>query len=276
MSIDLDHKLSVLAAAEEVPDAVAVRSNGDCLTYRELAKKVRDILPRLGDARPYPLVARPDLETLIKVFALLERKQPILLLHPGLTEHERNTLLSSVEGLDHHLPEDTAVILFTSGTTGLPKPAILTREALTASAEASRDNIPLSPGDVWQLSISPARIGGFSILTRSLIARSAIALGPKFSPKEYLRRLEVVTLPTLLSSDDAAHDFCESARMAPVKNIKSAFSRRGSDFRKAESGGRGKRHPDYSDVRDDRDGKQCRDNTVCGTLSTHFRKRKNQ
>ena len=145
MSIDLDHKLSVLAAAEEVPDAVAVRSNGDCLTYRELAKKVRDILPRLGDARPYPLVARPDLETLIKVFALLERKQPILLLHPGLTEHERNTLLSSVEGLDHHLPEDTAVILFTSGTTGLPKPAILTREALTASAEASRDNIPLSP-----------------------------------------------------------------------------------------------------------------------------------
>ena len=38
MSIDLDHKLSVLAAAEEVPDAVAVRSNGDCLTYRELAK----------------------------------------------------------------------------------------------------------------------------------------------------------------------------------------------------------------------------------------------
>lgn len=102
MSIDLDHKLSVLAAAEEVPDAVAVRSNGDCLMYRELAKKVRDILPRLGDARPYPLVARPDLETLIKVFALLERKQPILLLHPGLTEHERNTLLSSVEGLDHH------------------------------------------------------------------------------------------------------------------------------------------------------------------------------
>ena len=162
MSIDLDHKLSVLAAAEEVPDAVAVRSNGDCLTYRELAKKVRDILPRLGDARPYPLVARPDLETLIKVFALLERKQPILLLHPGLTEHERNTLLSSVEGLDHHLPEDTAVILFTSGTTGLPKPAILTREALTASAEASRDNIPLSPGDVWQLSISPARAEVFS------------------------------------------------------------------------------------------------------------------
>ena len=71
MSIDLDHKLSVLAAAEEVPDAVAVRSNGDCLTYRELAKKVRDILPRLGDARPYLLVARPDLETLIKV---LDRK----------------------------------------------------------------------------------------------------------------------------------------------------------------------------------------------------------
>ena len=48
MSIDLDHKLSVLAAAEEAPDAVAVRSNGDCLTYGVLAEKVRDILPQLG------------------------------------------------------------------------------------------------------------------------------------------------------------------------------------------------------------------------------------
>lgn len=120
MSIDLDHKLSVLAAAEEAPDAVAVRSNGDCLTYGVLAEKVRDILPQLGDARPYPLIARPDLDTLIKVFALLERKQPILLLHPGLTEHERNTLLASIEGLDHHFPENTAVILFTSGPPGCP------------------------------------------------------------------------------------------------------------------------------------------------------------
>ena len=221
MSIDLDHKLSVLAAAEEAPDAVAVRSNGDCLTYGVLAEKVRDILPQLGDARPYPLIARPDLDTLIKVFALLERKQPILLLHPGLTEHERNTLLASIEGLDHHFPENTAVILFTSGTTGLPKPAILTREALAASAEASRDNIPLSPGDVWLLSISPARIGGFSILTRSLIARSAIALGPKFSPKEYLRRLEVdrVTyssiVPTMLRMI-----FDEAPEWRPSKNLK--------------------------------------------------------
>lgn len=39
MSIDLDHKLSVLAAAEEAPDAVAVRSNGDCLTYGVLAER---------------------------------------------------------------------------------------------------------------------------------------------------------------------------------------------------------------------------------------------
>lgn len=190
MSTDLDHELSVLAAAEESPDAAAVRCDGDCLTYRELAERVRDILPQLDDSQPYPLIARPDLDTLIKVFALLERKQPILLLHPGLTEHERNTLLASIEGLDRCLPENTAVILFTSGTTGLPKPAILTREALAASAESSRDNIPLGPGDVWQLSISPARIGGFSILTRSLIARSAVAIGPKFSPKEYLRCLE--------------------------------------------------------------------------------------
>lgn len=191
MQSEVDRKLSVFAAAEEHPDGIAVRDNGSVLTFRELAELVKKKASDLPEERPYPLVARPDLSTLLKVLLLLERKQPMLLLHPDLTEHEKKVLLRSVASVKAFLPENAAVILFTSGTTGLPKPAILTREALTASADSSRANIPLGPGDVWQLSISPARIGGFSILTRSLIARSAIALGPKFKPEEYVRRLEV-------------------------------------------------------------------------------------
>lgn len=188
--LDKSQKLSVFEAAESDPEAAAVIADGRVLTYAALADLVRKVLPALSTERPYALTARPDLETIVKVFALLEKKQPILLLHPGLTEHEKQALLKSLESIKSPLPEGAAVILFTSGTTGLPKPAVLTRSALVASAEASRDNIPLKRGDVWQLSISPARIGGFSILIRSLLARSAIALGPKFSPAEYIKRLE--------------------------------------------------------------------------------------
>ena len=52
MSIDLDHKLSVLAAAEEAPDAVAVRSNGDCLTYGVLAEKASVCAQRMVNSVP--------------------------------------------------------------------------------------------------------------------------------------------------------------------------------------------------------------------------------
>lgn len=189
MRSEVDRKLSVFAAAEELPDAIAIRDNGSVLTYQQVSELVkREVLD--PQKQPlYPLVARPDLATVVKVLALLEKKQPMLLLHPGLTEHEKKLLLDSISSLNAELPANAAVILFTSGTTGLPKPAVLTREALVASAESSRSNLPLSPGDVWQLSISPARIGGFSILTRSLIARSAVALGPKFEPEEFVRRL---------------------------------------------------------------------------------------
>jgi O-succinylbenzoic acid--CoA ligase len=82
---------------------------------------------------------------------------------------------------------------------------MLSRSALLASARSSAENIPLGEGDVWQLSISPARIGGFSILTRSLIAGSAVSLAGKFSAEEFPRRIEEdrVTLtsivPTMLA-----------------------------------------------------------------------------
>lgn len=181
---------SVYEAAKEAGDLVAIRTNDEAVTYRQLARLVEDRLENLGNDRPFPVIAKPDLETLVTIFALLERQQAILLLHPGLTDFERESLLSDIGYIEAPLPEDTAVVIFTSGTSGRPKPAMLSRSALLASAESSTENIPLSKGDVWLLSISPARIGGFSILTRSLKARSTIGITSRFSVENFLNSLE--------------------------------------------------------------------------------------
>lgn len=73
---------------------------------------------------------------------------------------------------------------------------------------------------MWLLSISPARIGGFSILTRSLAARSAIALGPKFKVEDYLRTMEEAKItyssivPTMLMKVfDEAPDWRPNPRL---------------------------------------------------------------
>ena len=70
--------------------------------------------------------------------------------------------------------------MYTSGTTGQARGAVLTRSALLASAQASAANMGWQPDDCWLLAMPIARVGGLSILTRCLIARRAVALAPSF------------------------------------------------------------------------------------------------
>lgn len=188
MTTDL---LSVRRAAQEYPQRLAIRrsaADGGDLSFAQLAEMVEKRITEVKERRcskVYPLVVRPDTDSLVTVYALLELEIPILVLHPSLTDTEKQRFLAQVDTFKDPLPEGTAIIIFTSGTTGTPKATILTRKALISSALSSAKNIPLEDGDVWQLSISPARIGGFSIVSRSLIARTAISFAPKFSAKAY-------------------------------------------------------------------------------------------
>ena len=181
---------SIFSAANECPDSLAVRTNERDWTFSEIACLVQKKIKKIPEnEQVFPLIASSTLDTLVDIYALLELRKTILLIHPKLTELEIKNLLSSFRWSEGGISEDCAVILFTSGTTGKPKPAMISRRALVASAESSACNIPLERGDVWQLSISPARIGGFSIVTRSLRARSAVSLPSKFEPEHFVEEL---------------------------------------------------------------------------------------
>ena len=86
--------------------------------------------------------------------------------------------------------EDVASIIFTSGTTGPSKPAVLSRRALAANALAVGRHIEMTSEDIWLLSLSAARVGGLGILTRSLCIRSAVCIGPKYTAKNFVEQLE--------------------------------------------------------------------------------------
>ncbi|MCD8339092.1 MAG: AMP-binding protein [Burkholderiales bacterium] len=178
--------LSISQAASEFPNRLAVRAKGiGNLSFKEISELTQKKKARYSDSKaPVPLVAEGSMDSLTNIYALLELHRPIILIHPASTEEERKAIFSFVDNQSSPLPIDTAIVIFTSGTSGNPKPVILSRRALIASALSSAKNIPLSEEDVYQLSIPPARIGGFSIITRSLIAGSAISLAPKFDPFE--------------------------------------------------------------------------------------------
>lgn len=98
------------------------------------------------------------------------------------------------------------VIVATSGTTGTPKGAVISRRAVIASAEASARNLGWRDDDRWLLCMPLAHVGGLSIVTRCLLARRAVVMAPRFEPRlviEAIRRHSVTlvsVVPTMLDA----------------------------------------------------------------------------
>lgn len=188
---------SVRRAADERPDGEALRLPNGSLSFAQLAERVEARLldehaPKAG--RAHRLEASCQEAALVDLYAALEAGAPLVLMPPGLASAERVRLEARIDALmadpTARLPSDAAAVVFTSGTTGLPKPAVLTHRALEASVRAFARNVPLGADDVWQLLLSPARVGGLSVLTRSLAARSAVAAGERFCAAQFWSRAE--------------------------------------------------------------------------------------
>ena len=97
----------------------------------------------------------------------------------GLQSLEPEFLLEesqqSVEAEDIPLGRP-ATIVFTSGSTGIPKAALHTFGNHYHNALGSNANIALRPGDRWLHSLPLYHVGGLSILFRGLLAGATVAL----------------------------------------------------------------------------------------------------
>jgi O-succinylbenzoic acid--CoA ligase len=224
--------LSIVEAAREWPHRPALVAGGRTHSFAELASRVSAVvawLDRRGviaDAR-VALIATPTTETLIVLYALMERGITAVLLHPRLTPAERSSLVDDVSPTifiedpvaelrevrnvsPRPFPrtfddEHELAVLFTSGTTGRPKCVALSRRAFLAAARASANNLGWQSDDRWLLCMPAAHVGGLSIVVRCLVARRTVVLEPKFEPDAIAEVLvrERVTIasfvPTMLA-----------------------------------------------------------------------------
>ena len=106
-------------------------------------------------------------------------------------------------------------LMYTSGTTGRPKGAVLTHGNFYWSAVASAANLGFDPEDRWLACLPLYHVGGLSILLRSAIYGNTAVIHERFDEARAVRALrdERITLLSvvatmlqrMLSLDDAAY-----------------------------------------------------------------------
>ena len=74
----------------------------------------------------------------------------------------------------------TALVVPTSGTTGVPKGVVLTHAQLHASAVATATRLGTGAADRWLCCVPPSHIAGLMVLVRSALAGSQPILHPRF------------------------------------------------------------------------------------------------
>lgn len=192
---------------------------------------MRDALQRRLDGLTAPVVAvvgGAGPETVVALLALLEDEVSFVLIHPRWTRAERDRAIAMAGacvcldsgGALAPVPAAAAVgnpsvgrgagIVFTSGTTGRPRGAVLGRAALRASARAHARVMGWRADDRWLLSLPAAHVGGLMIVVRCLHARRAVVTGGRraagnFDADETLRVVErdrvtlLSVVPTMLA-----------------------------------------------------------------------------
>lgn len=235
--------LSVREAVLEssVASLVALVDNGQTISYADLAALVQQRVDKLaaggvGRGSRVTIRATCEVGTIVTFFALLELGAAFVPIHPRLTEAEEQVILDDVcpdvrlagqhierTGAARSSPNEDDVpvaIVYTSGTTGRPKGAVLSRSSFVASARASEKNLGWTPTDRWLVCMPLAHVGGLSILTRCLSARRAIVLEPHFEPESVLRAIrrdaatQISVVPTML------HALLEADRDGDLRRLR--------------------------------------------------------
>ena len=119
-------------------------------------------------------------------------------------------------------PTKTALILFTSGSSGTPKCVPISFNNLFSSAKSADEFINHSTNDVWLASLPFYHIGGFSIITRAVLSGCSLII-PKSIKKTNFRKAIKQYSPSLLSFVPVMFNKLLEENLRPWEELKVVF-----------------------------------------------------
>ncbi|WP_417554667.1 AMP-binding protein [Microbacterium sp.] len=103
---------------------------------------------------------------------------------PAALDGLRPIALGFTPDADDEVPDGTAVVIATSGSSGVPKRVVLSGDALTASARATARRV--GEGQ-WMLPLLAGYVAGVQVLVRSLLAgHEPVMLDGHFGPQAFV------------------------------------------------------------------------------------------
>ncbi len=191
-----DKGVPFAACLEQWGDRLAVVDpDGRRISYRELAALVRSRQSQLGDGRRLLLIAASnEVEPLVTYLAAIKSGHPALLVghddrelfesmvetyQPDVTFQKGSAgwrLAVRTTQSAHKLHDDLSLLLCTSGSTGSPKVARLSRSNLQANAESIAQYLAIRPTDRAVTSLPMQYCYGLSVINSNLASGAALVL----------------------------------------------------------------------------------------------------
>lgn len=137
-------------------------------------------------------------------------------------DEARNRLTRSVG------PRTPLAVVFTSGSTGEPKGAILSHGSFAHLARVTHETFRLGTAEVFHLSLTPAHVGGLAILVRAAIFGGHLVLplagdgGRAFAAEAFVQRCAATETTVVSLVPTQLRRIC-SARLRAPKGVKLVF-----------------------------------------------------